>query len=173
MHQSAMFYGQRFFDAYCAGKKLHDVTVVDIGSQDVNGSLREVCPSGVHYIGLDFVEGNGVDIIIDDPYKLPLLDASADIIVSSSCFEHSEFFWLVFLEAMRVLKDDGVFYLNAPSNGFFHQWPVDCWRFYPDAGHAMVAWAKRNGMSPVLLESFIGKHSAGGLPEGEIGRAHV
>lgn len=166
MHQSAMFYGQRFFDAYCAGKKLHDVTVVDIGSQDVNGSLREVCPSGVHYIGLDFVEGNGVDIIIDDPYKLPLLDASADIIVSSSCFEHSEFFWLVFLEAMRVLKDDGVFYLNAPSNGFFHQWPVDCWRFYPDAGHAMVAWAKRNGMSPVLLESFIGKHSAGGLPEG-------
>ena len=86
MHQSAIFYGQRFFETYCADKELHHVTVVEIGSQDVNGSLREVCPSGVHYIGLDFVEGNGVDIIIDDPYKLPLLDASADIIVSSSCF---------------------------------------------------------------------------------------
>ena len=32
---------------------------------------------------------------------------------------------------------DWLFYLNAPSNGEFHRYPVDCWRFYPDAGGAL------------------------------------
>lgn len=166
MHQSAMYYGQRFFETYCNYRNSGELTVVEIGSQDVNGSLREACSSGFHYIGLDFVEGKGVDIVIDDPYRLPLEDASADIVVSSSCFEHSEFFWLVFLEVMRILKDDGIFYLNVPSNGFFHRWPVDCWRFYPDSGHALVNWARRNGYKPTLLESFIGQRSAGQVSEG-------
>ena len=166
MHESAIYHGRLFFDAYCPREVAAEFSIVEIGSQNVNGSLREVCPAGLKYTGLDFVEGNGVDLVISDPYKLPLQDASTDILVSSSCFEHSEFFWLVFLEAMRVLKPGGVFYLNVPSNGFFHQWPVDCWRFYPDAGHALVAWGKRNGMEPVLLESFIGRHSAGHVSAG-------
>ena len=70
---------------------------------------------------MDFQQARGVDVVLDDPYKLPLDDASVDIVVSSSCFEHSEMFWLVFLEVMRVLKSDGLFYLNAPSAGSFHQ----------------------------------------------------
>jgi glycosyltransferase involved in cell wall biosynthesis/SAM-dependent methyltransferase len=166
MHESAMYHGRLFFETYCPREAAAEFSIVEIGSQNVNGSLREVCPAGLKYTGLDFVEGNGVDLVISDPYKLPLQDASTDILVSSSCFEHSEFFWLVFLEAMRVLKPGGVFYLNVPSNGFFHQWPVDCWRFYPDSGHALVAWGKRNGMEPVLLESFIGRHSAGPVSAG-------
>ena len=166
MHESALYYGRRFFEVYCPKETTTDFSIVDIGSQDVNGSLREVSPPSVKYKGLDFVEGKGVDIVITDPYNFPLEDASADILVSSSCFEHSEFFWLVFLEAMRVLKPGGIFYLNVPSNGFFHQWPVDCWRFYPDSGHALVSWGKRNGLSPVLLESFIGRHSEGSVSSG-------
>jgi len=119
MHQSAMFYGRRFFEVYCPVLPAEDFTIVEIGSQNVNGSLREVCPADAKYIGIDLVEGDGVDVLITDPYQLPLPDVSADMVVSSSCFEHSEFFWLVFLEAMRILKPNGVFYLNAPTNGFF------------------------------------------------------
>jgi SAM-dependent methyltransferase len=159
MHQSAMSYGRLFFETYCSDGDPDRLTIAEIGSQDVNGSLRDAAPSGAHYIGLDSAKGKGVDIVIDDPYKLPLPDASVDVVVSSSCFEHSEFFWLVFLEIMRILKDDGVFYLNVPSNGPFHRWPVDCWRFYPDSGHALVAWGKRNGYAPLLLESFVGSRS--------------
>jgi len=55
---------------------------------------------------------------------------------------------------MRVLKPDGLLYLNAPANGAFHRYPVDCWRFYPDSANALVTWAKRNGMNPQVLESF-------------------
>lgn len=66
-------------------------------------------------------------------------------------------FWLVFLEVMRILKPAGIFYLNAPSSGSFHRYPVDCWRFYPDSGRAMVSWSKRNGLNAQLLESYTQK----------------
>lgn len=153
MHQSAMANGQLFFHTYLGAGR--PATVLDIGAQDVNGSLRQVAPPGVCYLGLDFVAGPGVDIVLDDPYRLPFEDGSADVVVSSSCFEHIELFWLMFNEILRVLKPDGLFYLNAPSNGDFHRYPVDCWRFYPDAGQALVRWAERSGFTPALLESFI------------------
>ena len=42
MHPTAMLNGRMFFDVY--GARMATGTVVDIGAQDVNGSLREVCP---------------------------------------------------------------------------------------------------------------------------------
>lgn len=153
MHPSAFKTGKRFFDAY-AGQS---GTVIDIGALNVNGSLKDVCPKHLKYVGVDFAAGAGVDVVLEDPYKLPFENASADMAVSSSCFEHSEMFWLLFLEILRILKPDGLFYLNAPSNGIFHRHPVDCWRFYPDSGNALVTWAARNGYDPLLLESFVGR----------------
>jgi SAM-dependent methyltransferase len=153
MHPTAMLNGKRFFDTYVT--QLSNPIVVEIGSQDVNGSLREVSPENAQYIGLDFVSGKGVDVVLTDPYHLPFESDSVDVVVSSSCFEHSEMFWLVFIEVLRILKPSGLFYLNAPSNGVFHRYPADCWRFYPDSGSALVTWAKREGMNPALLESYI------------------
>jgi len=156
MHPTAMSNAKSFFEAYSnAFDSSKEVKVIEIGSQDVNGSLREICPEDFEYIGLDFQPAKGVDIVLDDPYKIPFQDESVDIVLSSSCFEHSEMFWLVFLEVMRVLRPNGLFYLNAPSAGNFHQFPVDCWRFYPDSGKALIKWCRRNGLNPELLESYI------------------
>lgn len=157
MHHSALNFGKLFFDTYCAN--LQGATVHDVGAQNVNGSLKDVLPSHLGYVGVDFVAGNGVDIVLEDPYQLPFADESLDVLVCSSCFEHSQFFWLVFLEMLRVLKPQGVLYLNVPSNGSVHRYPVDCWRFYPDSGRALEAWAARNGYAAQLLESFVGERS--------------
>lgn len=159
MHITAMGNCAAFFQVYAAANAAAagaaaQPTIIEIGSQDVNRSLREVAPPSFAYIGVDFIAAKGVDVVIEDPYSLPFADGSADVVVSSSCFEHSEMFWLVFLEIMRVLKPHGLFYLNVPSNGPFHRYPVDCWRFYPDSGRALITWARRNGMNPALLESY-------------------
>jgi SAM-dependent methyltransferase len=148
---------KNFLDAYLgpASRSGRPVRIIEIGSQDVNGSLRSVLPANVEYIGVDFVPGKGVDVILKDPYCLPFEDESADFLVSSSCFEHSEMFWLLFLEIMRVTRPDGLFYLNSPANGEFHRYPVDCWRFYPDSGRALATWARRNGLNTCVLESYI------------------
>jgi hypothetical protein len=55
---------------------------------------------------------------------------------------------------MRILKPGGIFYLNAPSNGDFHQYPIDCWRFYPDSGHSLSKWSKYNQIDCELLEQY-------------------
>jgi SAM-dependent methyltransferase len=154
MHDTAMDYGSRFFATYAAGRS--NLVILDVGAQDVNGSLRSVAPPDAHYIGLDFVEARGVDIVITDLYALPMADQSVDVVVSSSCFEHSEFFWLLFNECMRVLKPNGLLYINVPSNGPVHRFPVDCWRFYPDSGRALEHWGIRSGFDCRLLESFVG-----------------
>jgi len=157
MHPTAMNNGKMFFDTYVVGR--HGVLIIDIGAQDITGSLRSFCPDGegIQYVGVDFAEGNGVDVVLTDPYALPFDDETADIVISSSCLEHSEMFWLVFNEIMRILRPDGLLYLNVPSNGAFHRYPVDCWRFYPDSGNALVSWARRSGMNPALLESYVSR----------------
>ena len=152
MHPSALLNAQRFFDTY-ANPGAYG-TVLDIGSQDVNGSIRDVMPTGFKYVGVDFVAGTNVDVVLTDPYDLPFENDAIDIIVSSSCFEHSEMFWLLFIETLRILKPSGLLYMNVPSNGMYHRYPVDCWRFYPDSARALVTWGIRNGFSPLLLESY-------------------
>jgi SAM-dependent methyltransferase len=163
MHTTAMQNCRHFFDCYgqAIGESRtgQEVTVVEIGSQDVNGSIRSCCPSRFRYVGVDFVAGKGVDVVLDDPYVLPFPSESVDVVLSSSCLEHSEMFWLAFLEMMRILRPSGLLYLNVPSNGSFHRYPVDCWRFYPDSGRALVAWARRNGVQAALLESYVSLQS--------------
>jgi SAM-dependent methyltransferase len=159
MHKSARKYGKQFFETYASQEVPQKI--VDIGGMNVNGSLREYAPKQSEYISVDYSKGNGVDIILSDPYTLPIETASIDICVSSSCFEHSELFWVTYLEILRILKSTGVFYLNAPSNGQYHTYPVDCWRFFPDAGLALETWGIRNNYNNMLLESFIAQKEGG------------
>lgn len=147
-----------FHDAYVS--HLPRQRIVEIGSQDVNGSIRDHF-RGHDYIGVDFANAKGVDVVLDDPYVLPFETGSVDVLLCSSCFEHSEFFWLTFQEMMRVLKPGGLCYLNVPSNGPVHGYPVDCWRFYPDSGEALAKWATRQGLPTALLESFTTAQNGG------------
>jgi SAM-dependent methyltransferase len=152
MHLSAHLTGELFFQTYTY-IRVPDI-IVEIGAAGPHPVLRTFAPAGARYIGVDMVEDKNVDIVVTDPYVLPFADNSVDVVVSSSCFEHSEFFWLVFNEVMRVLKPNGIFYLNVPSNGNFHRFPVDCWRFYPDSAKALCKWANRSGYNSTVLESF-------------------
>jgi SAM-dependent methyltransferase len=131
-------------------------TIIDAGAQNVNGSLRDAAPSAACYLGVEFMLVAGVDVkvVFSDPHHLSFDTSTVNAVVNSSCFEPIEFFWLIFIEILRVFKPGGLFYLNAPSKSEFHRHPIDCWRFYPDAGQALARWAVRSGYSPVLLQSF-------------------
>ncbi len=50
--------------------------IVDIGARNINGTLRDVCPKGAPYIGLDMAPGPSVDVVIMPNAELPLALAS-------------------------------------------------------------------------------------------------
>ncbi|TSD84282.1 methyltransferase domain-containing protein [Mycobacterium sp. KBS0706] len=152
MHDTACEHGRLFFELYWDPAFS---TVVELGSQNVNGSLRDHCPAAASYIGMDMVPANGVDLVVTPGEPFPLADESTDVAVTSSAFEHDVCFWETFLDLVRLLRPGGLLYVNAPSNHAFHRYPVDCWRFYPDAGVALVAWAARRGIAVELVESFV------------------
>lgn len=115
------------------------LSVVDIGSYDVNGTYRPLfAKPDWRYTGVDLEQGPGVDVVLDSPYRLPMKSESVDVIVSGQAFEHVEFFWLSFAEMLRVLKPGGMIFLIAPSRGPEHRYPQDCWRFYPDGYRALA-----------------------------------
>jgi SAM-dependent methyltransferase len=156
MHATAEANARRFFGTYV--NQVSNPIITEIGSQiGGNGrefNIRSLAPPGSKYIGIDLEKMPGVDIILEDPYKFPIEDNSVDFIVSSSCFEHIEFFWLTFLEAIRILKPTGVLYINAPSIGAFHRYPMDYWRFFPDSAHSLSNWGIRNGYNCGVLEQY-------------------
>lgn len=158
MHDTALELGRLFFDHYMP-RGDGPAFILDIGSLDINGSLRSVLSEDrlSRYTGVDLAAGPGVDLVIESAQELPFPDETFHLIVSTSCFEHDEAFWATFDEAARVLAPGGYLYLNAPSNGHVHQHPLDCWRFYPDAGVALARWANRGRAEPliVLMESFV------------------
>ena len=128
-----------------------EIVVLDVGGADVNGGYREVFADlRFRYLTVDLAEGAGVDIVLEDPYRLPLADGSVDIVLSGQMLEHCEFFWLAFADMMRVLKPDGYLFLIAPSAGPIHRYPVDCYRFYPDAYRALAKYANAH-----LLEVWL------------------
>jgi SAM-dependent methyltransferase len=155
MHDTAKFYGERFLDTYSPTIKTlsTDVPLVlEVGAGD-DATFKNKCEQlSLRYQGMDEIHNPSPDAV----YRLPADDNSVDIIVSSSCFEHDEFFWVTFLEIMRVLKPHGLFYLSAPSDGVYHTYPVDCWRFYPDSARALAKWARKNRIPSIVLESFTG-----------------
>lgn len=155
MHASASKLMNMFFETYVLNN-FDNPLVCEIGSMDNHeNQFNHIPKSKIRYVGVDFQSGPNVDIVLTDPYKLPFDDESVDVLVCSSVLEHCEFFWLTLLEMYRVLKPSGLLYINAPSNGSYHRYPIDAWRFYPDAGESFVRWGKRNHYNPLLLESFI------------------
>lgn len=145
MHASSFENMAKCFARHIAGGPLEDhsnVSVLDIGGADINGSYRDVFSHPrFAYTAADLAPGEGVHLVLDDPYKLPINDGSIDIVVSGQMLEHCEFFWLSFGEMIRVMKPDGYLFLIAPSAGPEHRFPVDCYRFYPDAYRALARYA--------------------------------
>ena len=153
MHISAINSFLDFKKNYLSDKN-SEIKIVEIGSQSVNKSIKEYLDKNHNYIGVDMVEGNNVDIVLEDPYKLPFEKESIDVVISISTFEHTEFFWLSYLEILRILKPTGLFFLNAPSNSNYHRHSSDNWRFYPDSSKALENWGHRNNFKPKVLEHF-------------------
>ena len=131
-----------FVQKYLEARREEPLLILDLGSQDFNGSYRPLFSHPAwRYRGIDMEAGPNVDVVLRDPYRWHEIKAeSADVIISGQTFEHTEFFWLTIREIARALKVHGLLCLIAPSAGDEHRYPLDCWRVYPDGLRALARY---------------------------------
>ena len=143
MHPSSFDKVSAFAQKYLAGRRHEPLVILDLGSQDYNGSYRALFDQPPwRYIGVDVAPGRNVDLVLREPYRWhEIKGGSADVIISGQTFEHTEFFWLTMREIARALKVGGLVCIVAPSTGDEHRYPVDCWRVYPDGLRAAARYA--------------------------------
>ena len=114
MHESSM----RNMDMFIS-KHLKNKTgiVLDIGSQDINGTYKDLFKKW-KYTGVDIVSGINVDVVLGNPYEWKeFKDDYADVVVSGQYLEHVKYPKKVMAEVARVLKVGGFCCVIAPSDG--------------------------------------------------------
>jgi SAM-dependent methyltransferase len=140
MHKTAYQELEKFAETLPKDKPLR---IGDVGACDVNGCLRPVFekPPWV-YEGIDQEKGKNVDIVVQSESAwITIPSGKYDVLVSVSTLEHTIFPWLVVAEMGRILKPGGIICLCAPYAWPYHTFPIDCWRFYPEAMKAMMRMA--------------------------------
>lgn len=98
--------------------------VLEVGSRNVNGSVREVLEIST---GVDFIDGPGVDVVCDVNALIDRFGAgSFDCVVSADALEHMEDWDAALVNMWGVLKPEGYFLLTManPKKGR-HGYPHD------------------------------------------------
>lgn len=131
MHQSVLTWAEQAVGAYGLNQARHHV--LEVGSLNVNGSVRPLFSRVARYVGVDQQAGPGVDIVADatDIGRLGLFD----VVVSTELLEHCDRFWAALQHMGQALVPGGWLLLTArgwtPEGRamFEHSYPHDYWRF--------------------------------------------
>ncbi|GIU65913.1 class I SAM-dependent methyltransferase [Candidatus Phycosocius spiralis] len=92
-----------------------DKWVLDIGSFDINGNNQYLFTQ-CGYLGLDLLPGKNVDLV-STGHELQLPDATFDVIISTECFEHDQYYAKTITNIVRMLKPGGLFLFTCATTG--------------------------------------------------------
>lgn len=115
---------------------------LDVGSRAIEAdtSYRSLLVgAGYEYLGLDVESGSNVDRVMPSAYDLGV--HGAQLAVSGQAFEHVEWPWELLRAMAAAVVPGGHVVVVAPSAGPVHRFPIDAWRFYPDAWKSLGRWA--------------------------------
>lgn len=93
----------------------NDVRVLEIGSLDINGSVRDFFRPA-EYIGIDIGPGKGVDVVCEGQrYDAP--DDSFDTVISCEAMEHNPHWVATFENMVRLCKPGGLVVMTCATTG--------------------------------------------------------
>ena len=113
--------------------EVYQHTILEVGSADINGSLRPWLEhfSPRSYIGTDIAPGPGVDLVLPaEQLTYHFGERRFDLVVSTEMLEHAEHWRDAVWNMMAVTAPGGLMIVTTRSPGFpRHDWPSDHWRF--------------------------------------------
>jgi SAM-dependent methyltransferase len=90
--------------------------ILEVGSLDLNGSIRSFFSSNCEYTGVDLEIGKGVDLAVPGQL-LDLSSRSFDLTLSCECFEHNPFWVETFINMLRMTKQGGLVIMSCACYG--------------------------------------------------------
>src|SRR5271170_6501285 len=109
---------QRSFVQACASllsTTYPDARILEIGSYDVNGSVRPFFSFAREYVGIDLVPGPSVDVVGQGH---DFGDSNSyDIVLSCEAFEHNPMWLETFINMIRVCRPGGAVIFTCATTG--------------------------------------------------------
>jgi SAM-dependent methyltransferase len=143
--------------------------VLDMGSREAGtGRVREIFPDATEYVGIDYQEGPGVDIVADiadssSPAPEWLPENHFDVVVCAEVLEHAAFPGRILSNALYGLRRGGILLLTAAGPD---RPPHTCWPLAyiprcapdPDGGYPPNPGEFYQNIEPLALESDLWLH---------------
>lgn len=131
-----------WFEAHAVGCL---APVLEIGSYNVNGTVRDLFPEP--YTGLDMQDGPGVDVVANAELASTFAPGAFQTIVSTETLEHAQRPWEVIENMAFWLVPGGKALISVPFLFPIHNYPADYWRIsdqglrflFEDCGLTMLA----------------------------------
>lgn len=90
--------------------------VLEVGSLNINGSVREFFDLPIEYVGCDLGEGPGVDLVCLG-HELPFSDGYFDVAISCECFEHDRHWQKTFQKMIDLVRGGGLIVFSCATTG--------------------------------------------------------
>jgi SAM-dependent methyltransferase len=135
--------GIAFGEAVLTKEMIAGHDVLEVGSLDVNGSLRPYVESlgPARYIGVDIALGPRVDEVVDASKLVDRFGPDAfDVVITTEMVEHIRDWRTVVHNLKGVVRPGGLLLVTTRSIGFpYHGFPYDFWRYEPEDMRAIFA----------------------------------
>lgn len=114
MHSSAFAFVQK---AKVQLKPKASDKVVEIGSRVINGSIKRLFDNVSSYVGIDIIDGPGVDVVASGSDYKP--DELVDFVVCCEVLEHvdDDTAKAIIKNSLKMLQDGGYIILTAAGSG--------------------------------------------------------
>lgn len=117
------------------------IDVIEVGSYDVNGSVRRGIEAlnPASYLGVDIEAGPSVDLVADVLDLPAMFPAGFGLVITTEMLEHVEDWRATMIALSQLVKRGGTLALSTRSPGFpYHPYPVDNWRYPVDTMHDIL-----------------------------------
>ena len=94
--------------------KFQNVSVIDIGSLDINGNNRYLFDNP-RYTGVDLAPGNNVDVVSKGHEYKP--GHKVDFVISTECLEHDKMWRETVKNCIELLHSGGMLLLTCATTG--------------------------------------------------------
>ena len=134
--------------------------------QEGFADLRPLFP-GKKYIGTDFRQGKGVDLVLD-LHNINLPENSVGSAIVLDTLEHVEYPRKAMDQLHRVMRPNGLVIISSVMRARIHSYPDDYWRFTPGAFESLLKAFPSSFVScagdPAFPHAVVGIGFAGPAP---------